>query len=62
MLNNNETITSKPFKYKTNIMKSTSSNVRKLNAAGVALSKYFSGFWRTLDLPLINSETELDLT
>ena len=32
-----------------------------LNTEAVVLLKNLSNFWRSLDLPLINSETELDL-
>ena len=48
------------FKYKTKIIGRKSNN-KRLNAV-VAPLKYSSNFWRSLDLPLINCEKELDLT
>ena len=59
--NNNKTTTSKSFKYKTKIIGSTSNNASRLNAEVVVPLKYLSNFWRSLDLPLINFETELEL-
>ena len=34
----------------------------KINAEVVVPLKYLSNFWRSLDLPLINCEIELDLS
>ena len=59
--NNNNTTTSKSFKDKTKIIKSTPNNPCGLNAEVVVPLKYLSNFWRSLDLPLINCEIELDL-
>ena len=41
---------------------STPNNVNRLNAEVVVPLKYLSSFWRSLDLPLINCEIELDLS
>ena len=60
-INNNETTTSKSFKYKTKVIGSTPNNASRLNAEVVVLLKYLSNFWRSLDLPLINCEIELDI-
>ena len=61
-LKNNKTITSKSFKYKTKIIGSTPDHDNRLNAEAVTPLKYLSNFWRSLDLPLINCEIELDLS
>ena len=53
-INNNKTATSKSLEYKIN-----DNNI--LEAEVVAPLKYFSNFWRSLDLYLINCEIELDL-
>ena len=60
--NNNKTITSKSFEYKTKLTWSIPNNDNILDAEVVAPSKYFSNFWWSLDLPLINCEVELDLS
>ena len=59
--NNSKTITSKSFEYKTKLTWSIPNNDNILDAEVVAPSKYFSNFWWSLDLPLINCEVELDL-
>ena len=61
-INNNKTIASKSFEYKTKIKGRTPNDNNSLNAEVVVLLKYFSNFWRFLDLPLINCEIELDLS
>ena len=61
IINNNKTKTSKFFEYNAKIIGSTSSNNSRLNAEVVVPLKYLSNFWRSLDLPLINCEIELDL-
>ena len=61
MKNNNKT-TSKPSVYKTKIIGKRSNNNSRLNAEVVVPLKYLSNFWRSLNLPLINYEIELDLT
>ena len=60
--NNSKTITSKSFEYKTKLTWSIPNNDNILDAEVVAPSKYFSNFWWSLDLPLINCEVELDLS
>ena len=60
-INKNKTITSKSFTYKTKIIASTSNDNNALDAEFVFPLKYFCNFWRSLDSPLINCETELDL-
>ena len=62
IINNNKTTTSTFFKYKTRTIKNTSNNNSRLNAEVVVPLKYLINFWRSLDLLLINSEMELDLT
>ena len=59
-INNNKTIRSKSFEYKTKIIGSMPNNNNILDAEVVPL-KYLSKFWRSLDLRLINCEIELDL-
>ena len=61
-INNHKTITSKSFEYKTKLIGSTSNDNNTLDAEVVVPLKYLSNFWRSLDLPLINCETELDLS
>ena len=48
--------------YKTKIIGRTSNNNSRLNAKVSVPLKYLSSFWRSLDLLLINDQTELDLT
>ena len=53
---------SKSFDYKTRLVgKVTTANLTKKNEVVIPL-KHFSNFWRTLDMPLINCETNLILT
>ena len=61
-INNNKTIKSKPFEYKAKLVGITPNNNNILDAEVVVRLKYFSNFWRSLDLPLINCEIELDLS
>ena len=61
-INNNKTITSKSYEYKIKIIESTPNNNTILNAAVIFPLNYLSNFCRSLDLPLINCEIELDLT
>ena len=61
-LNNNKTITTKSFEHKAKVMGSTADNNRRLDEEIVFQLTYFSTFWRTLNLPLINREKELDLS
>ena len=55
-------MTSKYFEYKTKLIGRTPNNNNILDADVVAPLKYFSSFCRSLDLPLINSEVELDFS
>ena len=58
--NKDKTITSKSFEYKKNLIGRTPNNNSRLDAeVGVPL-KYLNDFWRSLDLPLINCEIELN--
>ena len=61
-INNNKIITNKSFEYNTKIIQSTSNTKNILNAEVFVSLKYLSNFWRSLDLPLINRQIELDLT
>ena len=61
-INNNKTVTSKSFKYKTKNTGRTRDNDNRLNAEVVVPLRYLSNFWRYLDLPLINCETNHDLS
>ena len=61
-INNNQTITSKSFEYKTKLRGNTP-DVNNISDAEVVVSlKYLSDFWRSLDLPLINREIVLNLS
>ena len=61
-INNNKTTTRTSFEYNTKLVGSTPGNGGRLDAEFVVPLKYFSNFWRSLDLPLINCETELDFS
>ena len=61
LINNNETATSKTFNYKLKLIGSKPGNASRLNIV-VVLLKFLSKFWRSLDVPLINCEIELDLS
>ena len=56
---NNKTITSKSFEYMTKLIGSTPDDSNILEAEIVVPLKYWINFWRSLDLSLINCETEL---
>ena len=60
-INNNKTIASKSFEYKTKIIGNTTNNNNILNEEVVVPLKYLTNFRRSLCLPLINCEIELDL-
>ena len=62
IINNNKTITSKSFEYKTKVTGSTPDDNNILDAEFVVPLKHLSNFWRSLDFPLINCEIELDLS
>ena len=59
---NNEKTTSKSFESKTKVKQRTPINNNTLDTVVVVPLKYLSNFWRFLDLPLINSEIEFDLS
>ena len=61
-INNNKAIKSKSFEYKTKIIGSMPNNNNILDTEVLVSLKYLSNFWRSLDLPLINCEIELDLS
>ena len=61
-VNNNKTITSKYFEYKRKFIGKTQNNDNILDAKVVVPLKHLSNFWKSLDLPLINYEIELDLS
>ena len=61
-ININKTTPSKYFEYKTKIIWSSPANSNTLDTEIVAPSKYCSNFWKSLDLPLIDCEIELDLS
>ena len=60
-INNNKTTLSNSFEYKKKIG-SKLGNISRLVTEVVVLLKYLRKFWRSLALPLINCEIELDLT
>ena len=59
-INNNKTATSKSFEFKTKIMESKPDDNNTLETEVIVPLKYLSNFWRSLDLPWINCEIELD--
>ena len=61
-MNDNKTIISKSFEYKTKLIGSTPDDSNILAAEVFVSLKYLGNFWRFLDLPLINCELELDLS
>ena len=61
-INNNKTMTSKSFEYKTKLIGSTPNDNNTLNADIVVPLKYLSKFWRFFNLPLINWDIEPDLS
>ena len=61
-INNNRTITSKSFEYRTKLIGSTPDDNSILGANVVALLKYLSNFWRPLDFPLINCKIKSGLS
>ena len=60
-INKNKTTRSKSVKCKTEITGSTPGNARRLKAEVIVSLKYLGNFWRSLDLPFINCEIELEL-
>ena len=61
-LNTNKKTASKSFEYKTKVTGKASDIEYRLDAEVVFPLKYLNNFWRSLDLPLINYEIELDLS
>ena len=57
-------LNSESFDYKVHFMTNsvTNNNLTKNNVKVVVPLKYLSNFWRSLNIPLINSEVELILT
>ena len=49
------------FKYKANLIANTESDGTKKGVKIAVRLKYFSNFWRSLEMPLINCEVELSL-
>ena len=60
-INNNKITISKSFEYNRKIIGSTPADNNTLDKEVVAPLNYLSNFWRSLDLPLINWQIELDL-
>ena len=59
----NENLTdSKSFKSKVKITGNTPNNGNTKVVEMIVSLKYFSNFWRTLEMPLINCEVNLTLT
>ena len=61
-MNNSKATASKFFVYETKITGSTSVDNNMLDTEVVAPLKYLSNVWRSVDLPLVNYEIELDLS
>ena len=59
---NDEITRSEWFKYKTKITGKTSTAGNTKNVKTAMSWKYLSNFWRTIEMPLINYETNLILT
>ena len=61
-VNNSKTTRSRSFEYETKIIGSIPANNNRLNSEVVVPIHYLSNFWRSLDLPLINCEIQLDFS
>ena len=61
-ISNNKTTTFISFEYMTKIIEKTPINYNTLNTKVIASLKYLCKFWRSLDLPLINGEIELNFS
>ena len=61
-INNRKATSTKSFKYKGKIRGSTPADGNVLVPEVNVPLKYLNNFWRSLDLPLINCEIELDLS
>ena len=60
-INNNKTITSKSFELRAKLIGNTLDDDNVWDAEIVIPLNYLSNFWRSLTLPLINCEIEIDL-
>ena len=49
------------FKYKANLIGNTQNNGRKNGVKTAVPLRYLSNFWRSLEMPLINSKAEISL-
>ena len=61
MINNNKTIASKYFEYRTKLIGSTPNDNNTLDTEVAVPLKYLNNFWKSLDLLLIYCEAGLDL-
>ena len=61
-MNNNKIRTSRSFDHKATIMVRKPDNNNTLDTEVVVPLKYLRNFWRSLDLPLVNREIEIDLS
>ena len=59
---NDNLVNSESFKFKVKITGKTPAEDNKKDVEIMAPLKYLSNFWRTLEMPLINSEVNLILT
>ena len=59
---NNNITRSKSFKYKVKITGKTPADRNTKDVEIIVPLKYLSNFWRTLEMPLINCEVNLELT
>ena len=59
-INNDKVTTSKSSEYKIKLVARRPENASRLNAEVVVPLQYLSNFWRSLNLPLIKCEIELD--
>ena len=60
-INNDKTITSTFFEYKTKIIGSMPNSSNILDKEVAVPLKYLCNFWRSLDLPFIDCQIELDM-
>ena len=61
-INKNKITTTKSFKYKAKLIGSAPNNNSRLAAKVVVPLKWLGHFWRFLDSPLFNCETQLNLS
>ena len=62
IIDNDKTVKSESFEYKTKIVGNASADTNTLDTKVVVLLKYFSNFWRHHDLLLINCKIELEFS